>query len=1254
MKEQPTADPKRTAGVAPEGSWSPRKIAIVYGHAASNIGDLAINQGQVGLLRQAWPDAEIHVVYFNAAKSAFLKDAQRSFEAGGRVTSSLYQSHSEMALAYNSDPARFLVDAGIGDADLVVLSAGEHLFHYQHSENLASFYWRTLPALAAKVAGKRCLLMPSTLGPFEKPESVDLATSLLSLVDAWAVREDHSLELVGELLPGARAPEAAMLDPAFFLEPPVRGARREGAAGLVMRSEAWGIRKASAERIEPGKEDPDDSVALAYARAFAEAWLVRDDRSLVVFVQTDADAHLASHLVDLLGDGARVQVARPASVNDYLQALSGLDVVVASRFHAIILACVAGIPGWGCYFDDHGHKMPGLFSLLGVPGRCERIDARNAAEAGARAAAGCAAIVNGETALLERVARLRQATIGWLRAVPDVPLAADRLAFAMRAYGRYSTEIARAGMDAKLRKEKREVRVLREAAVAQAASHQSLQAAFEGVLARAEHASGSLGSCQAELEALRREVEEKEAALARLQQAREEGERRVAEMLAASHKEQLAGMASQLEGARTAMAALTDSHAAEIDRMVAAHKAERKELVDRLQATRSALGKLKQTLKSVEERAANDVWKERNHWTSLLSYRAGNVLVEGLSRPWRWPLLPIALFREWRAYRKDAAGRDEGAATSELAREIHELVSHEVQPPPPRLAGPATTTQPAAARAESGDEYLAMVRSKGAGALADALRRAKPGADGKHLAMELLRLGKQWMEQGEAGIELELARQAMALDESVGVLRGVFWAAQRGGDYALACDAILMIEARIPKEGSQAERKALAQLKGSPAYQLSMLRQVEHDRPRAYEPVARRVCYVLHNSLPYSSGGYATRSHGVAGGLQSQGYEVICITRPGFPSDIKEDLAPESVPAEEVIDGIRYLRIAEPGSKGIQVPDYVSRSADALEARFRELRPELVIAASNYRIGLMAMIAARRLGIPFIYEVRGWWELTRMSRDAEFVKTPSYVVQAMLERAVANGSEHVFTLTEPMREALVAQGADADKVTLLPNSCDPDRFLPAVRDDALASRLGIPDGVPVIGYVGTFVDYEGLEDLAEACGLLARRGQQFRLLMVGNENTSGTDRGPITSQIIEVAEREGFSDWLIMPGRVPHDEVENYYSLIDIAPFPRKPWPVCEMVSPMKPLEALAMEKAVVASDVRALAEMIRDGQTGMLFRKGDVASLADVLGQLMADRDLRDRLGRAGREWVKSERTWNGVGALAARLVSGIADRHG
>src|SRR5690606_7470738 len=273
-------------------------------------------------------------------------------------------------------------------------------------------------------------------------------------------------------------------------------------------------------------------------------------------------------------------------------------------------------------------------------------------------------------------------------------------------------------------------------------------------------------------------------------------------------------------------------------------------------------------------------------------------------------------------------------------------------------------------------------------------------------------------------------------------------------------------------------------------------------------------------------------------------------------------------------------------------------------------------------------------------------------RDTEFMETSSFVAQSLLERAVANEAQHVFTLTEPMREGLIEHGAAEDRVTLLPNSCDPERFVPIPRDGALAAKLGIPDGVPVIGYVGTFVDYEGLEDLADACGLLARRGLDFRLLLVGNENTSGTDRGPITSAIMEAA--AAWSDRLIMPGRVPHDEVERYYSLIDIAPFPRKPWPVCEMVSPMKPLEALAMEKAVVASDVRALAEMIQDQRTGLLFRKGDVSSLADVLARLMADPELRRNLGREGRAWVAAQRTWRAVGANAATIMDGVLRRHG
>ena len=234
-----------------------------------------------------------------------------------------------------------------------------------------------------------------------------------------------------------------------------------------------------------------------------------------------------------------------------------------------------------------------------------------------------------------------------------------------------------------------------------------------------------------------------------------------------------------------------------------------------------------------------------------------------------------------------------------------------------------------------------------------------------------------------------------------------------------------------------------------------------------------------------------------------------------------------------------------------------------------------------------------------------------------------------------------------MRQELVGRGVPQEKIDLLPNSCDPVRFHPIDKDQNLTQALGIPAGVPVIGYVGTFVDYEGLEDLAEACALLKQRGIEFRLLMVGNENASGQDRGPISDRIVQVAADNQFSEWLLMPGRVPHEEVEKYYSLIDIAPFPRKPWPVCEMVSPLKPLEAMAMEKALVVSSVRALAEMIEHEKTGLVFEKGDIHSLADALNRLIQSHDLRKTLGEQGRKWVQSERTWDHIGEKASAVIA-------
>lgn len=518
-------------------------------------------------------------------------------------------------------------------------------------------------------------------------------------------------------------------------------------------------------------------------------------------------------------------------------------------------------------------------------------------------------------------------------------------------------------------------------------------------------------------------------------------------------------------------------------------------------------------------------------------------------------------------------------------------------------------------------------------------------------ALELLRAGKFLSGQGYKEAEYPLAQAALALDRSEGTLRNAFWPVSRANDFTLACDIIHQIELLYGKTPNTTQQQRLVKMKSIPAYLLSIVRNVRPATVRQIESVPNRLCYVLHNTLPYSSGGYATRSHGVATGMREAGWDVVVLSRPGFPVDTKSELSDMDLPMIDTVDGISYVRTLEPSRSKTKGNTYILAAADALEARFREFRPAVVMAASNNITAIPALLAARRLGLPFIYEIRGFWEITRLSRESEYGDSPQFRLQSMLEAATAEAADHAFTLTEPMRDELVSRGVPYGHIDLLPNSCDPMRFEPSMRDQRLAKKLGIPLGVPVIGYIGTFVEYEGLEYMAEACALLKQQGLEFRLLMVGNENTSDQSRGPITEQIIQVAEQNGFADWLILTGRIPHEQVEAHYSLVDIAPFPRKPLPVCEMVSPMKPLEALAMEKAVVVSSVRALVEMIQDGKTGLVFEKGNVQSLATTLMRLIESPELRAQLGRNGREWVERERTWAQVGSKAGAIMTRIND---
>lgn len=514
----------------------------------------------------------------------------------------------------------------------------------------------------------------------------------------------------------------------------------------------------------------------------------------------------------------------------------------------------------------------------------------------------------------------------------------------------------------------------------------------------------------------------------------------------------------------------------------------------------------------------------------------------------------------------------------------------------------------------------------------------------KEQSLGLMEAAHHLQKLGRESSVLPLLKAAAKLDSHVGLQRALFWAAQRASDVQLALDMYRDLAATYSAQHGPTPQKALSQLDKTPVSCLAALDKLPVLPTPKVETVPGRLLYLLNYTLPQVSNGYATRAQGMAVGMKECGIDVICMSRPGFPLDLKP---PMPFTASDTVEGVEYLHDPEPILLGTSnLSAYLQGAADVIEKRLLDLKPQVVMAASNYNNALPGLIAARRLGIPFWYEVRGFWEITRLSREPEIEHTFNYQLQRAFETLVACNSDRVFTLTQPMQEELVARGVEENRVHLVPNSCDPARFTPRPYDHALADNLGVPQGVPVIGYVGSFAPYEGLEDLALACGELRKQGHVFRLLLVGGETGSSSEKGPVTLEIERIAQESGMADWLIMTGRVPHDVVEAHYSLIDIAPFPRRSQPVTEMVSPLKPLEALAMGKAVMVSSLRALNEMIEHEKTGLVFEKGNIEAFSQMLGRLLKDPPLRQRLGAAGRDWVVENRTWTRTAETIAKAL--------
>lgn len=419
------------------------------------------------------------------------------------------------------------------------------------------------------------------------------------------------------------------------------------------------------------------------------------------------------------------------------------------------------------------------------------------------------------------------------------------------------------------------------------------------------------------------------------------------------------------------------------------------------------------------------------------------------------------------------------------------------------------------------------------------------------------------------------------------------------------------------------------------------------ERAVSTQNASRTIVSVLGQSLPIRSGGYATRSHGLLTSLRANGWDVQAVTKWGFPYDLWWDADDDRTVAErDVVDGVPYHRIIEPGRTDyprLPLATSVAGTAAGVESLARTHRAALIHASSLYDVGMAGLTAARRLGVPFVYEMRGLKQLLEEAHHPEFGMSPRRRYLDVLEASVAREADAVLVITRALGEEMVRLGVQPDRITVVPNGVHMAQFEPRTRDEELEARLELA-GRTVIGYAGGFVRYEGLDDLLIATEQIVSAGRDdFRLLLVGD--------GASYARIRRLSHDLGLDDHVIFTGRVEHHQVSRYLSLIDIAPFPRKPLPVCELISPIKPFEAMAMAKAVVVSDVAALTEIVTDGVTGRSFSKGDPGSLASVLAELLDDETQRARLGEGARRWAAERHDWSqvtlAVDAVYRRLLS-------
>lgn len=403
-----------------------------------------------------------------------------------------------------------------------------------------------------------------------------------------------------------------------------------------------------------------------------------------------------------------------------------------------------------------------------------------------------------------------------------------------------------------------------------------------------------------------------------------------------------------------------------------------------------------------------------------------------------------------------------------------------------------------------------------------------------------------------------------------------------------------------------------------------------------------KILHILDHSIPLHSG-YTFRTRAILEQQRARGWQTSHLTsakHQGANQDIEE------------IDGFQFFRTRPKAGLLSRLPilnqlAIVSSLEKRIDQVIKEVKPDVLHAHSPALNGLAAVRAGRRNKIPVVYECRAFWEDAAVDHGTSNEGGLRYRLTKALETYVFRHADAVTTICKGLRNDIISRGIAANKITVIPNAVDIERFTFGVEADAdLREKLNL-SGKQVLGFIGSFYAYEGLPLLLDAMPQMLKRSADIRLLLVGG----GPQEALIKNKVIEL----GLENEVIFTGRVPHDQVQAYYNQVDVFVYPRLAMRLTELVTPLKPLEAMAQGRLVVASDVGGHKELIRDRKNGYLFKAGDVDDLAKTVTGLLSAELKWPELKKAGREYVETERNWQvsvaNYQSVYPGLVSGTSE---